>query len=80
MGGTPGQGIDPFGPTERHRPPPPTQDLRGGQMALSVSVQNGTNAGVRKPFSQGHAPRCECLKCLPFMGGMVIYVPPKKEK
>jgi hypothetical protein len=32
-------------------------------MALSVSVQNGTNAGVRQPFSQGHAPRCECLRC-----------------
>lgn len=34
-------------------------------MGLSVSVQNGTNAGIRQPFSQGHGPKCACLTCKP---------------
>ena len=32
-------------------------------MALSVTVQKGTNAGVRRPFSGGHGPKCVCRKC-----------------
>lgn len=32
-------------------------------MALNVSVRGGTGAGVRKPHSTGHGPKCVCSRC-----------------
>ncbi len=30
---------------------------------LQTTVKGGTNAGIRKPYSGGHAPTCCCSKC-----------------
>lgn len=30
---------------------------------MRIRVQGGTNAGVRKPYTEGHSPTCMCVRC-----------------
>lgn len=73
-----GPGLHPYGPSERARPRKLPIVAQGGAffylrlhasrarkegLMLSTSTQNGTNAGIRKPWQGGHGPNCVCSKC-----------------
>lgn len=32
-------------------------------MTLRVNVAGGTGAGIRAPYTDGHAPGCACSRC-----------------